>query len=477
MSFSRSLSLFPLTIVAIACLAMFLTSAGYAHAQVGQNAICGTPLPTGITCSKFTSGTAGVLDASMYTGTDLCAKLNSAINALPTGGAVIDARGVTVSFACGSSPWNGISSPNPAVILLPAGTITIPSTWVLPNYTRIYGEGQRGAPGSSGTVIQAQSSFSVGTAMIQFGALTGSSCTTAPLFGISIQDVMLDGMGQNIVGILNECSQELTYVDRVNLFDIAGTGLEVTGNQAQNSGPYSNIACNPGTAGSGSNISSATTCVSLNGTGTTRGVHGLTATVGSHGVTCPGTSCPAAAVYLDTNNTSLEDLHFEGFVDGVLVGSKNVARNNVIFSVQGGGSSLTGGTSNVVEISSNQTSGNANVSDLSIMGVSWSSNPASSTNAILDDLTGSTLAEKNVGLYALGEPLGGGSTGSLGYSRFTTSVTSTNTNSTPTWGSGALGSGTHPSTPCVDGSLFSNTTGGAGATLWACVAAAWKDIE
>jgi len=39
------------------------------------------------------------------------------------------------------SPWAGIPNPPPSVILLPAGTIVIPGTWVLPNNTTLIGEG------------------------------------------------------------------------------------------------------------------------------------------------------------------------------------------------------------------------------------------------------------------------------------------------------------------------------------------------
>jgi hypothetical protein len=448
-------------------LALSLSFPNPLHAQKGYNAVCSSAAG----CTSVTSSNA-FIDASALAGADVCAKINTALGIISSTGGVIDARGATAG-TCANSPWNGITSPSPAVILLPSGTITIPSTWVLPNYTRIFGDGERGNSGTSGTVITAAGTFTAGTAMIQFGALTSGSCTSAPLFGISIQDVMLNGDGLNIVGILNECAQETSYVERVNLYQIAGTGLEVMGNQAQNSGPYADITCNPGTAGGTSNISSSTTCVNINGTGDLRGVHGLTATVGSDGVTCPGSTCPSAAVYLDSNDTTIEDAHFEGFVTGILVGSysssTSSAKSDTIINVNGGGSSSTGGTSNVVEISAatNTTSGNPNVSDLSITGVSWSTNPASSTYSVDDVLTSTTLSDRNVALYVLGEVIS--TTMGTGYSRFTTS------NSTATWGAGALGTG-KPNSTCTPGALFSNTTGAKGNILFVCGATAWVDL-
>jgi hypothetical protein len=300
--------------------------------------------------------------------------------------------------------------------------------------------------------------------MIQFGASTipptAPSCTSAPLFGISVQDLMLSGNSQDVIGILNECSQETTFVNRVNFYEITGTSLYITGAQAQNSGPYSNITCNPGPVGG--SFTTSTVCVNINGTGDLRGVHGLTATVGSDGCT---STCPASAVLLDSSSTTIEDAHFEGFATGILVGANANAKGDVIFNVSGGGSTLTGPTTNVIEISSN-------ASDLSIMGVTAGTNPSSpNPNSIDDTLTGSTLADAHVALYAIGESLGGS------YSRFTTSTNTSNTSPAPTWGSGSLGAGTNPSAGCVGGSLFSNVNGGAGHTLFVCIAGAWTDIK
>jgi hypothetical protein len=101
------------------------------------------------------------IDASVFTGTDFCVKVNNALNELPTTGGVIDARGIHLSGGntCASSPFTNPNTINkPSTVLLPSGTITISTTWILPNGTKIVGEGG-GASGASLTTLQAVSGF------------------------------------------------------------------------------------------------------------------------------------------------------------------------------------------------------------------------------------------------------------------------------------------------------------------------------
>jgi hypothetical protein len=120
-----------------------------AEAQAGNNAICNSV--SGCT----TAPTPAFIDASALGNnrTDLCSVLykilTSASTTYPAAGAVIDARGFPgtqgASMVCanGTTPWfNGTAFANvPSTILLPAGIITIPSTWVLPGETKLIGEG------------------------------------------------------------------------------------------------------------------------------------------------------------------------------------------------------------------------------------------------------------------------------------------------------------------------------------------------
>lgn len=458
----RSVSTVCFPLFAIACMTFYLITPVPVHAQLGYNAVCtASSSTTGIACSATT------FDASQFgTATsDICTKIFDTISTstnpnYPATGAIVDARSINTGLTCSGTnetPWTTASGSvvtTPSVILLPAGLITISTGWVVPDRTRIIGQGERANPGamkSTGTQIVASSTLT-GT-MISLGSsgtFPGTSTypcggsATGICFGVSISYVMLTGNSDSsLVGISNTNSQELSYVDHVNLSDIQGTGLSVSTQYAQNSGPYSNIACNPG-----STYSTSTTCVSINGTLDLRGVHGLTATVGSDGCTQSPASCPTAALYLDANSTTIEDAHFEGFAAGILVGDSASAKGDVIFNVNGGGSTATGPTFNVVEISSD-------ASDVSIMGVTTAANPSGypSPNSIDDTLTGATISDSHVALYAIGESLGSG------YTRFTTS------SDVPTWG---VGSGA-PTGSCKVGSLFSNTSGASStSTLYLC---------
>jgi hypothetical protein len=437
------------TVAGIA-LALSLWSPTKIHAQKGYNTVCsgaGT-VATWAACS------ASVLDASQFSGGDICAKIATAIGTTssPTVGTVIDARGIGsgTNQTCTSVPWNGTTTmPNPAVILLPSGTITIPSTWVLPNFTRVFGEGQRASPGASGTVIQAASTFATGTPMIQFGALTSGNCVAAPLFGISLQDVMLSGpsTAQSVIGILNKCAQETSYVERVNLYQIEGTGLSISGSQAQNSGPYANITCNPG-----SNWSSSTACVEINGVGDLRGIHGFT------GTATASSSGPLAAIYLDSNNNTIEDAHFEGFQNGILVGDNASANGNVIMNVTGGNGS--GPVTNVVHVSNVHSVTNLNMLSIASGGA---------TNTIEDDEYSTlpvAISESYVSSYVIGDLI---SSSPLIYSRFSTS------RSTPAWLAGASAvSGTCATV--ANGTLYSNSSGGSMTTLYVCLSGTWHPI-
>jgi hypothetical protein len=423
----------------------------YLQAQYsGDNVVYSSPTQTG--------NSHAFIDASAFSGSDICVKINTALVQLANqathpgygGAAVVDARGITSSLGCSISPWTGISSPPPSTILLPAGTIVITGTWVLPNGTRIVGQGSPGV--GTGTVIQAQNF--TGTAMIKMGSssLCGSSgiCT-----GVSVENLRLDGNGVilngiGINGIVNQYSGDLSYVDKVSLYQILGTGLLVSTN-ANNSGPYSDITFDSGS------FPAVGPCVSIYSLSSTRGIHGLT---------CISPSTEAlAAVLLDSSNNTLADVRIVGFYDGISVGKNNPAHSNVLRNVYGDTAkpNCKGCITPVNVVHIFNVGGNP-VSDLVVMGVS---NGGQFTTTIQDDLTGPTLADPHVAMYVLGRQ----ATGATGYSRFTTSPNAA------TWvvGSGAP-SGNCPSN--AGGSLYSNTSG-SGTALYVCPVGggvAWKGI-
>jgi hypothetical protein len=453
----------PLVIITVlVCWFSAFSARAVAQGTQGQNAVY-----SGSSCCV---GTSAFIDASTFAGNvtnpNFCSVLNYVLlNKVPTVGGVIDARGLPgttgTSMTCSASPWAGISSSPPATILLPTGTIVIPTPWALPPSTRLIGQGDNL---SSGSIIQActsttcTSSFS-GSAMIQIGS---SGCVSSGCIGISAENLILDGQGQSsggsyIGGIANPNSTQ-SYIDHVSLYQILGTGLSVYSN-ASGSGPYTNINFD---TGSKSPVST-TVCVSINGLTGTRGVRGLKCTAESND--------PQAAVLLDSPNNFIKDVTVVGFYDGIRVGANAPAQSNVLFNVIGDTSNVCYPTCptpvRAIHISSN---GSPNVADLSIIGVG--NDAPSGTFTIWDDLTGAQISDPFVGMYALGKAANNG------YARFTTSP------SVVTWAAGT----SSPSGNCAQGSLYSCTGGTTGSSncgqtpyaLWGCPmipGGVWKGIR
>lgn len=447
-------------IVLVVCFSLFLARA-QAQGSQGQNAVCTSTMLTG--CAP-TVGTSAFIDASMFKGkaSTICGVLNYVLKTGFTAGAAIDARGLNstnTSMTCTASPWAGITSNPPgSTILLPAGTIVIPATWFLPSGTHLIGQGDTAG---SGTTLQASSTFS-GTAMVQFGSSTWCSAGS-PCSGIGIEKLILDGQGKSIVGIWNQLAQTQSYLDHVSLYQILGTGLEISGT-ANNSGPYTNINFNTGTnfiAGS------STVCAQINltGSGGTHGIRGLSC----NNVT---SNLANAAVLLDSSSNSLKDVTILGFSDGVLVGSNAAAHGNVLVNVIGDTPSTLICNPNcrlpVINAVHISNVGNP-VTDLVLMGIS--NVTGGGTFTLHDDVTSTQLATSQdpyVGLYVLGNAANGG------HARFTTS------SSVPTWASGT----STPSASCAQGSLYSCTGSASQCTqnttsyaLFGCPSGTWTGIK
>lgn len=457
-----------------AILALLLAfSPARARAQVaGNNAVYSSS-----TCCAPSSA---FIDASVLTApngagaTSICAKINDALSIAPTIGAVIDARGVTNLTCLSGTPWVQGSNVfyTPAMILLPAGVIKIPTTWIVPTRTRIIGEGS-GASGSNVTTIQAESGFTDpdsttgsggtgGPSIIRMGSTTYSQykCSASPCFAVGVEDLVVDGQGQALNGITNVASEELSYVNRVSLYQVMGTGLQIgwSGTPlALNSGPYSNIRFETGSTYS---PSATTTCAQIVGSQPTRGIHGLS---------CISNNTPNVAIYLDSSSNSIEDVTIQGFGEGVRVGQNGQAAGNVLLNISAPSASLW--VNPVVHIcgptnvTGNPCSAYSSVTDLSVVGTS-SGCLLPSCNTLADDVTGTKLPHGSLAIYVLGEAVGSG------YSRFTTSE------SVPTW---IVGSST-PGSSCSStstGSLYSNTTGTSGGndTLYVCTGTTWSPVK
>lgn len=415
------------------------------------------------------TGSAAFVDIVGATTTgDICARINSVLSASGfKAGTVVDARGFGpgTSQACATNPFSGITTPS--TVLLPPGTITISATWVLPDQTQIIGAGR------TNTAIAVAASFSP-TVMIQMGSST--VCPTGGCTGVGISDLRVDGQGTNttaldVIGIQNENSGVGSYVSHIAFHYVETTALDIETSGANGSGPYTDLAPSAGGNGctDGCNPSSTTACVVIKNA-QTLGIHGITCTGNAHtsGMSTVGM---VGGIYLDGNANTIEDGHFEGLQDSVVVGDSEPASGNLLLNLSGASGGSTSGTNFNVVLICNSTNTSpcttaGSVSDLAIFQVETYT---TSQNTIVDLINGTTLGvnsgDPSVSAYILGEPLKNGST-TYGQSRFSTAT------SIPTWGAG----GTSPSpTSCTpNGAIFSNTSGSSLATtIYVCVAGTW----
>jgi hypothetical protein len=397
---------------------------------------------------------------------DICARINSVLSA--TGfkaGTVVDARGFLTGTTqpCAANPFNGITTPS--TVLLPTGSITISATWVLPDQTQIIGAGR------TNTSLVVSVGFSP-TVMIQMGSST--VCPSGGCTGVGISDLRLDGQptnstALNVIGIQNENSQAGSYVSHVAFHYVEGTSLDIETSGANDSGPYTDLAPSAGVANcSDSCAPTATTACVIIKNAQTRGIHGITCTGNAQTVGGVITGM-VGGIYLDGNANTIEDGHFEGLQNAVVVGDTAPASGNLLLNLSGATGSGT--QYNVVLIcNSTNTSPcttSGSVSDLAIFQVETYT---SAHNTIVDMINGTTLGaasgDASVGMYVLGEALKNGST-TYGYSRFATAT------SIPTWDAGGT-SPTIGSTCTPNGAIFSNTSGSSLATtIIVCVAAHW----
>lgn len=416
------------------------------------------------------------IDAVAFVGTstDMCTVLNLALAALSsttnyTGGAgIVDARGLNpASLTCNNNPWSTFSSASPAppsVVLLPAGTIKATTSWTLWPGTRLIGEGGED-PGMNNasvarTTIQAQTStFTLETPIIQMGV--GANCV-----GVVVEDLVLDGQGLDINGIDNQYCGDGSYVKNVTFYQIIGIGLNVYNTNdpntvsSANSGPYSNITFDLGTA----LPASATRCVYLNTN--TRGIHGMTCTANSYtAVAVDGIQLASGA-----SGNSIEDVRIEGFQNGVYIPVSDVVMKNIL------GDSKTKNATQIVSVV-NIVSGATNVALIGITNncsATQSCGTSSDNDTITDGSTGQHIrvtTDPFVAMYVLGNKITVGA--SNAYSRYTTSPSVAN------WSVGTSAISITPPTACSSpGSLYSNSSSSANPGLYVCsVGGQWAVVK
>jgi hypothetical protein len=459
------------------------------------------------------SGSAAYIDASASAALtdDICTTLFNIISNsnYPARGAVIDARGISANnsksdgngnMTCAGTPWQSGSSSttNPATILLPAGytlqctgcsgpgNIVISQTWVLPNGSKIIGEGPDNGPNA--TLQAASGSSFTGSAMIEMGSSSPPfACpgTSVPVCtGVVVDHLTLEASSNNIDGIHNAYSQEGSYARDVRFTDFGGTGLSVS---APYSGPYIDLYY---TASSEEQCSEGVcpACARLNAQ-----------TLGIHGVTCIGTDAVAglnngAAIFVDASSNTVEDIRVEGFSDSVRIGDiASGIVGNVVVSNINSAIGTTGQIKSVVHVCgrnpntnflscpNNNANGGATVNDIVVLqatdfnGNNTSPPPTRFSAVIQDDVTGTLITPQGTGtafggttgLYTLGEQEGGN--GYLQYPRLATNPSPNGNNfstAVPTW---IVGTGSIAGQQCsLPGALYSNTTGSSSSALYVC---------
>lgn len=435
------------TLAALLALVTVSSAAGWALSTQGRNVVYN---------ASGTTTSSAYLDASAFsTSSDICTRINAALDAVTVPGTVVDARGITTSLTCTgtNTPWADTYTINvAATVLLPPATIVINTGWILPSGTRIIGEGAESGSSSAVTTIQASSSFA-STFMISMGSSSTTICPSNVCTGISVENLRLDGQSKSISGVVNNYSQESSYVKHVAFYQINGTGLSVNVSSPGtpvNSGPYSDLTCSFSTT-----APAGSTLCALIATASTRGIHGMTCTNST-------ATLPTTAISVSGNNDSIEDIQVQGFQNGVAIGLRSATSGILVKNVTGS----TGMTSPVI-ISNLFTP-----SDIAILGV----NANGATNTIQDQYTSTTLTSATdpiVATYMLGKSETVNSSPSVtGYSRFTTSA------SVPTWVQGTVA----PSGTCKIGSLYSYTTAASGTdALYVCVPSAsttkWSGVK
>jgi hypothetical protein len=191
-----------ITVIALAIYCAVLPQRSEAQGGQGQNAVCSSTSVCSM--SSDAVGTTAFVDASMFaTSADtFCSAIYKILAPPGYSATVIDARGlpgttgVSMTCASGTTPWNNGSTyvNKPSTILLPAGTITVPTPWVLPANTKLIGIATSGNNSLLDTTIQA-ASLSSG-AVVQFG---DSHCPSSGCQGISVEHLSISGDFDEII--------------------------------------------------------------------------------------------------------------------------------------------------------------------------------------------------------------------------------------------------------------------------------------
>jgi hypothetical protein len=248
---SRKLVLWSSRVLMLATLACFSATLALAQNQCNTTQAFNTVYRSS-GCTQTTQGSFAFVDATQYprVGSDICGPIQSVLTKYANGlsgqqrldGVVVDARGFTSgTLTCTTNPWSG-ALPHSNVVLLPAGTISVSQTLVMPGNTRLVGVGSGFTAGAGSTTLAVSGSFTGDLIDMGNSNVCPANNNTFDCPSVVIEHLAIQGAPSGGAAIRNQYSQELSYVDDVVLSNLGpgttGLWLDV---HANNSGPYSNI--------------------------------------------------------------------------------------------------------------------------------------------------------------------------------------------------------------------------------------------
>ncbi len=281
--------------------------------------------------------------------------------------------GVTDVTSCLQNTINTIGVSGNRQVFLHSGTYLVSQTLVIPDKVQIIGVG-RGDPNTLNTVIKASPTFPMGATVVQMGSGNNAN------FNVQISNLTIDGYARAGACLADMNAEELSWGRSLMLTNCA-QGLLISGNNAQNSGPFQDLEIYPFSMTSG-----AATCVTVVVSPGFRGVND---------VTCNGVnnfSQPSVGISLDGGG-SYSNFHVEHFATGISLGNSAAAAGMVVSGAEFGPSVGTG-----IHITNN--SSNQNITLLGTYGYNIGS-------LIQDDTMNVTVTDASIGFYMIGN--GGGS--------------------------------------------------------------------
>lgn len=350
-----------------------------------------------IAASASAQGTAGVINPLNFPGANLCIQIQAAIAANASAnpqGVVIDARSATGVQHCTVNPFGGATIPGQLLLGATVLETTVPIVTPSVEAWQILGIGRGNSANETGTLIQAVTGFPANGKVVRLG--DGKAIT----FGNRIENLAIDCNGiVGTIGLYSTDIQEESGGSNLVITSCPAREIWINGSGSDGAGPQfamnydfhdvEGLALNSGT--------SSTIACEFDGDNVTQpdGPHLLSA------LTCSGSpSHPIASAFVfdSFSSSTITNLNAESATTGYVIG--NLAPlNGVSFSALAGGS-ITG---SVVHITKPPLPPDQNVTtDIALSGVV---NTSGNTAALIkDDILGTTLTERIVGMYRVGTP-------------------------------------------------------------------------